>query len=534
MQLTKKKIAGIIAGVLVLALLIFSISYVVVANNPHPELSADGLFSVDRGDLTQTFQTSATVRSGTQGVFTILDGTMVEEVHVRVGQAIEAGDLLATFDASRLDALLQQRRRDYHNARNAYQNYTASAQEAPVRQQALRDQITALEQAILALQGGAAGDDAAPSGNQQVNDLRNLLTALLGNGRIANWMVNELLIREDGIVENVMVSFQNLLSGFMLGGMDLSALGFGGMTEMMNMSLQLMQLRVQETMMSVQGSISMDSVYRALMESAQTAYHQAAVTVTALREGWYATHDGVIREVNITAGEIYRSTEAGAAGGFDVTMILASLAMGSADINTLLSGLFTTTVAGMIVEYYPFYASFMLGRYDHMHVQKDQAVRVTSVTGREFDAIVHYISAVAGAPAGGSGGGGGIDVGDIINIPGLTGTRGIPASIRIPEPDLSITIGLDVDIAIELESAENALRVPVSALRFDSATGEFFVFVLERGVRPTVRQVFVEVGLFDTTGATAWREILSGLNQGDEVLRAPPSSLEDGDRVRLA
>jgi len=529
MQFTKKKIAGLIAIVAVLALLIFSISYVVVANNPHPELASDAIFEVDRGDLIQTFMTSATVRSGTQGVFTILDGTMVEEVHVRVGQAIEAGDLLATFDASRLDALLQQRRRDYHNARNAYQNYTANAQEAPARQQSLRDQITALEQAILTLQGGAAGDDTVTSGNQQVNDLRNLLTALLGNGRIANWMVNELLIREDGVVENVMVSFQNLFSGFMLGGMDLSALGFGGMTEMMNLSLQLMQLRVQETMMTVQGSISMDSVYRALMESAQTAYHQAHVAVTALREGWYATHDGVVREVNITAGEVYRSADASAAGGgFDVTMILASLAMGSADINTLLSGLFTTTVAGMIVEYYPFYASFMLGRYDHMRVEMDQNVRVTSVTGREFDAIVYYIAAVA------DGGGGGGNILDDLTGGLISGARGIPARIRIPEPDLSITIGLDVDIAIELANSDNAIRVPVSALRWDDAERKFFVFVLERGVRPTVRQVFVEEGLFDTTGTTAWREILGGLNVGDEVLRAPPSGLQDGDRVRLA
>ncbi|MCL2445664.1 MAG: efflux RND transporter periplasmic adaptor subunit [Oscillospiraceae bacterium] len=522
MQLTKKKIAGIIAVVVVLALLIFSISYVVVANNPHPELAPDAIVTVDRGNLTSTFQTSATVRSGTQGIFTILDGTMVEEVHVRVGQAIEAGDLLATFDASRLDALLQQRRRDYHNARNAYQNYTANAQEAPARQQTIRDQIAALELAILTLQGG--GDDTVASGNQQVDDLRNLLTAMLGNGRIANWVVNGMLIREGGIVENVMVSFQNLFSGFMLGGMDLSALGFGGMTEMMNMSLQLMQLRVQETMMNVQAGMSMDSVYRALMESAQTAYQQAHVTVTALREGWYATHDGVVREVNVTAGEVYRSAEGTGAGGLDVTMILASLAMGSADINNMLQGLFGTTVAGMVIEYYPFSASIMLGRYDHLRVEVDQNVRVTSVTGQEFDAYVYYISAVA------DDGGGFLD-GFGLPIPT---SRGIPARIRIPEPDLSITIGLDVDIAIELESSENAMRVPVSALRWDDAEQKFFVFVLERGVRSTVRQVFVEEGLFDTTGTTAWREILSGLSEGDEVLRAPPGNLQNGDRVRLA
>ncbi|MCL2195626.1 MAG: efflux RND transporter periplasmic adaptor subunit, partial [Oscillospiraceae bacterium] len=470
MKLTKKKIAGIIAIVVVVALLVFSISYVVVANNPHPELAPDAIVAVDTGDLTQTFQTSATVRSGRQGVFTILDGTLVEEVHVRVGQAVEAGELLATFDASRLDDLLQQRRRDYHSARNAYENYMTNAAQAPTRQQDIRNQIDSLERQIAAMQEGG-GNDRVATGNQQVDDLRNLLTALLGNGRIANWMVNELLIREDGIVENVMVSFNNLFGGFLMGGFDLSALGFGGITETLDLSLQLMQLRVTETMMGVQMGMSLDNVYRALLESARTSYQQAHITVTALREGWYATHDGVVREINITAGEVYRSAGA-VGGGFDMTVILASLAMGSADINTLLSGLLGTTVAGMVVEYHPFYASFMLGRYDHLRVEKDQAVRVTSVTGQEFDAYVYYIAAVAGESGG---------LFDGLPIPGLT-ARGIPASIRIPSPDLSITIGLDVDIAIELDSANNTMRVPVSALRFDATTEEFFVFVLERGV----------------------------------------------------
>jgi multidrug efflux pump subunit AcrA (membrane-fusion protein) len=526
MQFTKKKIAGIVAGVIILALLVFSISYVVVANNPHPEFAPDAIVTVDRGNLTETFQTSATVRSGTQGVFTILDGTMVEEVHVRVGQAIEAGDLLATFDASGLDALLQQRRRDYQNARSAYENYMASAVAAPQRQQQLRDQIASLEAQIVALHAGA-GDDREVTGNQQVDDLRDLLTALLGNNRIANWIVNSILIREGGMVEGVMVSFQNLFSGFMMGGMDISALGFGGMTELMSMSLQLMQLRVQETMMNVQVGMSMDSVYRALMETAQTAYRQAHVTVTALREGWYASHDGVVRDINIRAGEVYRSADTAGAGGLDMTMILASLAMGSADINALLGGLFSTTVSGMTIEYYPFYATFMLGRYNHMRVQLDQNVRVTSITEREFVGEVSYIAATA---EGSGGGGGAVNIIDQF----LPGARGIPARIRIPEPDLSITIGLDVDIAIELESSDDTIRVPVSSLRWDDAEQSFFVFVLERGVRSTVERRAVEVGIFDSSGSTAWREIKGGLSVGEEVLRAPPSSLQDGDRVRLA
>jgi multidrug efflux pump subunit AcrA (membrane-fusion protein) len=139
---------------------------------------------------------------------------------------------------------------------------------------------------------------------------------------------------------------------------------------------------------------------------------------------------------------------------------------------------------------------------------------------------VYYISPVAADLAGG-----GIDLGNLIGGV-LGGSRGVEARVRIPNPDLSITIGLDVDIAIELESRENVLRVPVSALRFCDEEQSFFVFVIDRSSR-NVRQVFVEEGLFDNSGSTAWQEITSGLREGDEIMRAPPSGMRDGDRVRL-
>ena len=531
MKFTKKRIAALVAGLFLLALLGGSVYYVLVSNNRQIELAPDAIVQVDRGDLTAVFMTSATVESGRRGVFEILDGTLVTEVHVRPGDAVSEGDLLATFDASRLDEMLLQRRRDHENARRAYQDYMRSVQNAPNQSALLQQQIAELEARIAQLQAAETTPaPEAPQGNAQLDDMRRVLAGLMGNTSAANWLVNQVLLAEGGNVEQTITAFQNMLSGSMLGGLgnfDMGAM-MGGMSniinpELLGATMQLMQLRIQESMMGLTTGVNLDNVYRALAESAESAYRQAAAAITQLRGGWYAAHDGVVREVNITAGEIHRDgTDTG--GGLNMTAMLASLAMGNADIGAMLGGLFGNTVSGMVVEYYPFEASFMLGRYDIARVQLDQPVRVTSVSGEEFEGILYHINPVAAD-------GSGLNLGNIVGGGG-GGARGVEARIRIPQPDLSLTIGLDVDITIELESRENALRVPAGALRYDNVEESFYAFVLDRASR-TARQVFVETGLFDNSDATSWHEITGGIAEGTEILRAPPRSLRDGDRVRI-
>jgi len=532
MKLTKKRIAGLLAALFVLALLGFAIFYVVISNQRHVELGPDAIVQVDRGDMTSVFMTSATVESGRRGVFEILDGTLVTEVHVRPGDAVQEGDLLATFDASRLDEMLAQRRRDHENARGAYQNYMRNVHNAPNHSAVLQQQIAELEARIAQLQAAEqAPAPEAPQGNAQLDDMRRVLAGLMGNTTAANWLVNQVLLAEGGNVEQTITAFQNMLSGSMLGGLgnfDMGAMmgNMGGLmdTELLGATMQLMQLRVQESMMGLQAGVNLDNVYRALAESAESAYRQASAAITQLRGGWYATHNGVVREVNITAGEIYRDNS-GDNNNLNMTAMLASLAMGNADISAMLGGLFGNAVNGMVIEYYPFTASFMLGRYDIARVRLDQPVRVTSVSGEEFEGIIYHINPVAADS-------GGFDVGAIIGGGG-GGARGVQARISIPEPDLSLTIGLDVDITIDLESRENALRVPAGSLRYDAETESSYVFVIDRANR-TVRQVFVEIGLFDNSDATSWHEILGGITEGTEILRAPPRNMQDGDRVRIA
>ena len=94
-------------------------------------------------------------------------------------------------------------------------------------------------------------------------------------------------------------------------------------------------------------------------------------------------------------------------------------------------------------------------------------------------------------------------------ISGVTAVRAIIALDDFAKPQ-NLPVGLNATVDIIGGQAENALLVPVEALR-ELSPGQFAVFVMNENGEPEM--VFVEVGLMDYTYA----EILSGLEQGDVV-----------------
>ena len=109
--------------------------------------------------------------------------------------------------------------------------------------------------------------------------------------------------------------------------------------------------------------------------------------------------------------------------------------------------------------------------------------------------------------------------GHVVRVdPALVDMEGAPAiqALARLEPDEqqsdvlgTLPMGLNATVEVIAGSAENALLVPVEALR-ELSPGEYAVFVMVDG-KPQMRQV--EVGLMDYTYA----EIISGLEQGEQV-----------------
>jgi HlyD family secretion protein len=107
--------------------------------------------------------------------------------------------------------------------------------------------------------------------------------------------------------------------------------------------------------------------------------------------------------------------------------------------------------------------------------------------------------------------------GQVVQVdPMLSDVNGVTAVRAVIQLDAdsfvkpqSLPVGLNATVEVIGGRAENALLVPVEALR-ELSPGEFTVFVMENG-EPQLR--FVEVGLMDFTFA----EILSGVEAGETV-----------------
>lgn len=525
----KKKIIAAIIGVVVLAL---TAAVLYIALKPEDPVVTQ-IHEIQKGDITETFDTTAIVQSSNQGNFAIYDGVKVKEVNVRVGDNVKKGDVLATFDTTSLNAVLSEKRDAYNSAQKAYNEYLNGAFSAQQQQTEIDKQIVTLEKEIETLektvseekkqQTEGKKENAADTGKDDLAELREALKEVLGNNKLGDAIVDRLL-SADSSTSQVANALKGLLSSATIDMSAIQSMTQGMMSEneqlLLEKQLQLVQLKVQSGMLSTQSGDTLKTVYKTIADSAYAAYEEMATQVNSLNSGWIAAEDGFVREVNIKAGETYVSEGAASSASLDMSSILASVTSGSYDISSIVSSLAGKSNSGMVVEYYPLEATFEVSKYDISKISMDQKVVVTTADGKEFDATVNYISAVADGSAGG------------ININALMGSGSaasntLTAKVEIHDADRSVIIGMDVDLSAALDTKENVILVPVEAIQYDNENG-YYVFVYDEN-EEIINRTTVVVGLFDGSNY----EVLEGLDAGDKIVRAPTLAMEDGQRVVL-
>ena len=94
--------------------------------------------------------------------------------------------------------------------------------------------------------------------------------------------------------------------------------------------------------------------------------------------------------------------------------------------------------------------------------------------------------------------------------------------IHLANAKRTLRPGMTAEATLELRTIENALTVPVSALR--SQGDRYGVFVLEGGV---AKQREVETGL----ESAEWIQIVEGLSPDENVVVATAAPLTDGMRA---
>ena len=522
----KKKLIRIGVAVLLVVAVVVGVIFAVQKKNDDRFEAV--ILDVGTSTVKQTLSTQGVVESTNRGEYEIFEGVVVKEVSVKLGDKVEKGQLLATFEPSSLNGILSEKQSAYDMAKINYHNSINSANEAAAKLPSINADIAELEKEVAKL--SASADTDASKNSKKVPDWVDgidyeTLSKLLGN----NYTVEEL---RDYFTKLALrgadrKTASDIIDSFKIGSSFDFASMFGASSaeaELMSAEFSLMTLKAQKTLFETQSQNVLKSTYKSLMDTAKADLDRAKSSVEKLKKGWYAEGSGVVSELNIVAGQSFTAVKTSA--GVDMNSLLGLMSGGSstADIGSLLSAFSGTSSPkniGIAVEYYDsFVASFTLGKFDVLDVEVGQKATINSL-GHTLEGEVIYISPVASSSSS-------IDISSMLGGATSSSSNTIPAKVKINNPDESIIIGIDVDIDIELDSVDNAVVVPIESVETDDMGSYIYMFNEKKS---TVTRVPVELGLSTDTQY----QVISGCSAGDKIVQNPATALkaiaEEGEKV---
>ena len=525
----KKKNKKVIVLCSVLAVAVLAVTAYMLFK-PEEKLAVSTV-QVTKQTINETLDTTGTVSTASEKSFTLIDKVKVKTVNVKEGDTVKAGDVLATFDVSSLEAALTEKENNYEKALAAYNKAKNASSSASKKITSTKKEIAELEAQIEKLKAesqttttAAASTEKKDPGVKVSDDLvkrfikvakrfgveyneetaRKVLSSLLSAGSTGSDI--------SGLLDNL-----STIAGSN-GSFDMTALAqMGGSSgALINAEMSLVQLKAQLATLELQSDDNYISIYKTVYENAQEEYQKALTQTNEMKKGWIADQKGLVSEVNIQVGETVETKTVVDGKNVDISSIISSISSGM-DVSNMISAFFGSEKVGIKVLNYPLVADISLSKYDVLDVTVNQEVTVKSADNTVHEGKVSYVGAIATSS------GSSLDISSIMSGSGNTNT--IPAQVTIEDGDKSFIVGTDVDISIITDTQENALVVPVEAIVIDGS--EVYVYVYDSEKSQAVRKE-VTLGIANDT----YYQVLSGVNEGD-VLIKNTSGLEDGVKVKL-
>ncbi len=482
------------------------------------------LSPVTLGSVSQNYSTTAQVQAKEQTVYEALDGVVVKTVDVQVGDVVNEGTVLATFDTSALGDTLESHRKSFQKAKTAYEDAVQAAADAEEQLPELERQIAELQQKIendrtsttTAATSSAteAPTQAASASGGMLDSIISSITGGTGTGGQLQQLLDALSGMQNGDLSSILSTDQisSLLNSSMGGISDQS---------------QLVQLQARKAIYDVITTETYLNTMKDAMDRAENTYEGYRGALQMLEEGWTADCYGIVSQVNLTPGEVY-TNETEQSGGLDFSA-LAGLLDGSGDYTSIINAIagFSSSAndnGALVIQHYNnLYLSLTLGKYDLQNIKMGQKATIEYLDNT-YTGSVTYISAIATESEG-------LDLGSMVGS--LTGgggsSTGAEAIVTIDNPDDGIVIGFDADVTIETGKADNVVTVPVEALR--ASNNQRFVYVYD----PETKHVFTREVTIGLAGDDIY-QITSGLSEGEQVVKVIKGTgvtLEDDMRVRV-
>lgn len=525
----KKKNKKVIVLCSVLAVAVLAVTAYMLFK-PEEKLAVSTV-QVTKQTINETLDTTGTVSTASEKSFTLIDKVKVKTVNVKEGDTVKAGDVLATFDVSSLEAALAEKENNYEKALAAYNKAKNASSSASKKITSTKKEIAELEAQIEKLKAesqtttaAAASTEKKDPGVKVSDDLvkrfikvakrfgveyneetaRKVLSSLLSAGSTGSDI--------SGLLDNL-----STIAGSN-GSFDMTALAqMGGSSgALINAEMSLVQLKAQLATLELQSDDNYISIYKTVYENSQEEYQKALTQTNEMKKGWIADQKGLVSEVNIQVGETVETKTVVDGKNVDISSIISSISSGM-DVSNMISAFFGSEKVGIKVLNYPLVADISLSKYDVLDVSVNQEVTVKSADNTVHEGKVSYVGAIATSS------GSSLDISSIMSGSGNTNT--IPAQVTIEDGDKSFIVGTDVDISIITDTQENALVVPVEAIVIDGS--EVYVYVYDSEKSQAVRKE-VTLGIANDT----YYQVISGVNEGD-VLIKNTNGLEDGVKVKL-
>ncbi|MCR5404546.1 MAG: efflux RND transporter periplasmic adaptor subunit [Butyrivibrio sp.] len=433
------------------------------------------------GSIENVLSISGTVESGeTKSYFSEIQAPL-DELNVKVGDKVNAGDVLYTFDTGAIE--LAQKNAELA-IKQAKGNYNA----------------------LYTPTGAADRKYAEGMSAQQINDRLDAITAEIDaiNNKITE-KKNRMNQTLTDLNKTAMDINQNGVKDGTLGDEDYMNRREDDENKEMSESNRQMLLAVNQSIQEVQYAIQNDTEIQGWNNE-----------ITALKEEQSHLTSAKTAQVNPgTASSSKAQLESAQLNQQDTLGKLERAKDGVvADFNGVVTAIPATVVSGAMVQngtqiltlanLDDVQVSIQVSKSDLSKISLGQKVDIT-INGKSYEGEVQKISGTA--------------------TKNTNGVAVVDTKIRVTNPDKDIILGVEANNKIHAQKAEDTIVLPYEYVQTDSESD--FVYVVDNGV--AVRKN-VTIGISSSSEA----QITDGLSVGDKVIISDVSNLQEGTLVQVA
>lgn len=486
----KKKIPLIVAAALVVVFGGYSVVNSVIAKNTPTQVNT---ITAAKGSVEETISTSGKVNSEQSRTYYAPVGAVITEMNVSLGDVVEEGQQLVTFDTSDLEAQKTKAELDASASANGYRS---TQYQSDKKQSEYNEAVIGLDE----LKVLAAGQEQYVQGlkynleddiQNKKEDLQEWLNKLNLELEIQNNKLSE--PRSEESRERIQETIQNLNESIRSTSNEINDLSMSDEMKEKQRIIDAEQKKLDDMKEEISRREGKESSSEAgivdpyakqqqadTMKSARITAEEAAEKLAKGQEGVKAEFGGIVTKIATMSS----SANASAGGGL---LEGATVSEGTE--------LFTIESNQQVK------VDISITKYDLAKIAVGQKADIT-IADQKYEGEVTKINKVAANNSQGS---------PVVGV-----------EVHINNPDSGIYLGVEAQVVIHTNSAQDVITLPVEIVNTDR-NGDF-CYVVENGV-VTMRRI--TTGISSDTDV----EVTDGLKEGDLVVYDMTGSVTEGMSV---